>query len=58
MAILKSVFLTNDNPDADLNGDAKADFADLAVLKSMFFTEPGPSGLVLEARRSTIRQLT
>ena len=46
LAILKSVFFTNDNPDADLNADGKADFADLAILKSMFFTEPGPSGLV------------
>ena len=30
------------NPEADLNGDKMVDFADLAILKSMFFSAPGP----------------
>ena len=42
---MKSVFFSND-PDGDLNGDSRVDFADLAIIKSMFFGPPGPSGLV------------
>jgi hypothetical protein len=38
------VFFTSD-PDADLNGDLKVDFADLAIQKQMFFGPPGPSAL-------------
>jgi hypothetical protein len=39
------VFFSADT-DADLDGDGKVDFADLAIQKSMFFQPPGPSGLV------------
>ena len=41
---MKSVFFTPDAK-ADLNGDGAVNFADLGLLKSMFFQQPGPSGI-------------
>ena len=42
---MKCVFFTTD-ADADLNGDGAVNFADLGLLKSMFFQPLGPSGLL------------
>ncbi|MGZ8219034.1 dockerin type I domain-containing protein [Methylomagnum sp.] len=42
---MKSQFLKkNPNPNADLNGDGKVNFADLAVLKTFLGGAPGPKG--------------
>ena len=44
LTLQQEVFFTAD-ADADLNGDNRVDFADLALMKSRFFGEPGPSAL-------------
>ena len=48
--LMKGQFLRqNPNPNADLNGDGKVNFADLAVLKGFMGKAPGPNGAELAA---------
>lgn len=45
VAYLKDRFFTSDRH-ADLDGNRTVNAADLAILRSMYFGEPGPSGIV------------
>jgi hypothetical protein len=45
--LLLRVFFDPGDLDADLNGDQRVNFGDLALLKQVFFDGPGPSGVPL-----------
>ena len=42
---MRLAFFRTDDENADLNGDGVVNFADLQLMKALFFAPPGPPGL-------------